>query len=207
MLNNWSEQSVKRAEKVWGSNFPKYTVAMFDAIIGGGKSYLDLGCGFGRFLQYLLKKVPDADYVGYDSSPAMVERIKERFPDYSTRIFLHNVTDPIPLSPDCILCSAVMIHITREDQLNVLKAVKNARPKLFVFDINHKTDQKRDFFESVMRQADGDFRMSWQSPEGMLDQLKTFFPGKHEITSKSFPITKTYGKTCFFVRNTAENIV
>lgn len=46
-----------------------------------GASILDIGCGTGDFFDFLKQQGINADYTGFDISPAMVERCRERFPD------------------------------------------------------------------------------------------------------------------------------
>lgn len=180
-LNNWSKAEVDRAESSWGQKIHPYSKKMFDFLIKDCKSWLDLGCGFGRFLNYLINSVDDLDvnYIGYDSSQDMLDRIRQRFPDFAHRTFLHNITDPIVNKQEAILCSAVLIHITLADQNKVLNNILAAKPKKIAFDIN-SPDEKYisevgDHFERKIKCSEGLFRMTWQSHYAMTKKVQDMF--------------------------------
>jgi len=46
-----------------------------------GKSVLDIGCGTGDLWNYLQARSIDCEYTGFDISPAMIKRCREKFPD------------------------------------------------------------------------------------------------------------------------------
>lgn len=46
-----------------------------------GRSVLDLGCGVGDFFDRLRARKITADYHGLDTSPEMIRRARQRFPD------------------------------------------------------------------------------------------------------------------------------
>ena len=45
------------------------------------KNILDIGCGPGNSTEVLAQRYPDADILGVDSSPAMIEAAKAQHPD------------------------------------------------------------------------------------------------------------------------------
>ena len=49
--------------------------------IQDGDSILDLGCGFGDFLNYLENENVSVEYTGYDINPALIGIAKKRFPE------------------------------------------------------------------------------------------------------------------------------
>jgi SAM-dependent methyltransferase len=77
-----------------------------------GKSILDVGCGTGDFLEHLQRCGIESEYFGFDLSPAMISRCRERFPqgkfesgdflkwqpgrrfDYVISIGIHNIRVP-----------------------------------------------------------------------------------------------------------------
>ena len=191
-LNNWNRAEVSRAERRWGYKVPEYTEDMFDFAIGTSdpeiKSWLDLGCGFGRFLEYLESEVEEPDYIGYDSSADMVSRMNERFPAYMPRVFCRDITKPINNSQSSIICSAVFIHLLIKDQPKILKNVLDKSPKRFVFDINSPSEkwlkEKGTHFERHIRGSEGAFRMTWQSHYEMTKQILAIF--KHYRLSVKF---------------------
>jgi trans-aconitate methyltransferase len=182
-LNNWDEVETLRAESKWGHKIPPYTKDMFDFAIGAGnpeiKSWLDLGCGFGRFLEYLESKVEEPDYVGYDSSVDMINRINKRFPAYSPRVFCRDITKPINNPHSSIICAAVLIHLLIKDQSKILKNVFDKNPKRFVFDINSPSElwlkKGQSHFENHIRGTRNAFRMTWQSHYEMTKQVLAIF--------------------------------
>ena len=181
-INDWNAEEVQKAEMRWGEKLPPYILEMFHFAAFPKASILDLGCGFGRFLEYLLELNEDPDYIGYDSSPAMIDRITERFPFYSARIFNRDITDPITHKQQSIICSAVFIHNTLETQEKVLQNIKAVSPDAFTFDINCPSEKwllKSDHFERF----NAGFRMTWQSHYSMTRKLLDMFPNYSLSTS------------------------
>lgn len=176
---------------------------MFNFLIEGGKSWLDLGCGFGRFLKYLESKVDDPDYIGYDSSPDMIARAKENFPHYSPRLFLHNITEPIHNLQDAILCSAVLIHIPASDQDKVLENIRIAKPSLIAFDINSPAEQSMKwdtYFERRIKGSVSAFRMTWQSHYAMTKKVLQRF-SNYSLTIKFYTVNVNRYKVVYLLRN------
>ena len=67
----------------WGSSTSQQS--RFDILAGVGlqpnNSVLDVGCGLGHFLDWILENVGNVQYTGIDLTPAMIEKAKERYPD------------------------------------------------------------------------------------------------------------------------------
>jgi SAM-dependent methyltransferase len=77
-----------------------------------GKAILDVGCGVGDLFEHLRTRGAECEYVGFDLSPAMIVRCRERFPgvpfesgnflgwnprrsfDYVVSIGIHNIRIP-----------------------------------------------------------------------------------------------------------------
>ncbi len=98
------------------------TKFLFDNIKKRDK-VLDLGCGNGRFYQFLKDK--DINYVGIDSSSRLIEKAKGRYPDVDFR-----VADALslPFSDnffDKVFNIAVLHHIPSEEfRLKFLREAK-----------------------------------------------------------------------------------
>jgi len=72
-----------------------------------GRSVLDVGCGLADLWGYLQRQGLNVDYTGYDLTPAMIERAKQRYP--SVRLEVRNLLDePEPPSRfDYVLASGI----------------------------------------------------------------------------------------------------
>jgi trans-aconitate methyltransferase len=200
-LNNWSKAEVDRAESTWGKKVPPYSKALFDFAIEDCASWLDMGCGFGRFLNYLTNSHELPNYIGYDGSADMISRISENFPVYSSRVFHRDITKPINNHQESIVCSAVLIHLPKEDQTKILKNVKDSSPLRFAFDINSPEEDtlpKRSYFETRIKCSEGLFRMTWQSHYEMTRQVLSIFDNYH-LTQKFYTINNTRKKVLYLL--------
>lgn len=204
-LNNWSLAEVNRAESTWGKKVPPYSKDMFDFAIEGCNTWLDLGCGFGRFLNYLtnFKELPN--YIGYDGSADMIARLSENHPVYSSRVFRRDITEPITNHQDSIVCSAVLIHLPKESQLKILQNVKTSGPRKFAFDINspeEETLSRRPYFETKIKCSEGLFRMTWQSHYEMTKHILGLFTD-YQLTQRFYTVNKTRKKVLYMLERKA----
>ena len=211
-LNLWNEAQVKRAESTWGHTVHPYSEDLFNFAIKSGDSFLDLGCGFGRFLEYLINNHPNKDfeYIGYDSSPEMIERTKERFPDYSSRLFVKDITLPIRHTPKVVISSAVFIHLASPDQVKILKNLSVVNSAVAIgLDINCLSPSelgKETFTEKHLRIGTGTFRMAWQDRETFEKRLVKNFPN-FSVSHKAYPLAGGRFKTMFFLTKKGTYIV
>lgn len=211
-LNNWNDEYIDLAERVWGKKRPKYTLDIFNFALNSGNSWLDLGCGFGRFLKFLLENRDEPDYIGYDSSKSMIERIHKNFPEYFPHTFHRDITDKIIHHKEVIVSNAVLIHLNQEDQTKVLKRMLESTeakrnfsnfPKALVFDINsYSNSPPCGYFREVV--SERNFRMSYQDPNAMYGYLKSNFK-KYSIKVKKYKMRKEVVKTTFFLK-TVQNL-
>ena len=210
MLNDWNEKEAARAEKAWGKLMTFYTKDMFEFIYAPNEIILDLGCGFGRFLDWIKKEkeIEDPPYFGYDSSENMIERLLAKHPEYKLRIFLKDLTAPITHTANAILISAVFIHITVEDQVKILNSVLTLKPKRLSFDINCPNENAIDrlkikqieYTERWMKTKAGTskFRMTYQSHHDMTRRILTQFTD-YKLTTKFYTIRPDQHKVCYFL--------
>ena len=203
-LNLWDAPQVKRAETTWGHKFPDYTQFLFFNASDAGNKFLDLGCGFGRFLEYLTNAVENFGYVGYDSSIDMIKRIRERFPECKNRIYHRDITEPVldkhVNSNVVIISSAVLIHITIEDQNKILQNLLDAKPLAIGFDINCLPEKQLKGEYSIERVMQPGFRMTWQSFVKFEDKISNMFGNDYHITSEQFKVGGGRFKHVFFLR-------
>lgn len=200
--NNWSAVEVERAKKLWGDTYPQYSIDLYNFAISNVESWLDLGCGFGRFFKYLLEKVEEPNYIGYDSSSAMLDKFMKTFPDFSPLVFSRNIVDKIVHHQQSIICSAVLIHLTKEDQVTILNNVCEVSPNKFSFDINSHPEQYIEKggkdYEKFIRGSYNTFRMTWQSHLGMTALLNKLFKN-YSITQKHYPLANNRQKVVYFL--------
>jgi len=197
-INDWNAAQVKRAESTWGQKIPQYSLDAF-TFASKSESYLDLGCGFGRFLGWLLTFKEEPNYIGYDSSTDMISRVRRKFPSYSHMCFEHNITGPISHKQEAILCSAVMIHITLDEQSKVLSNVLSADPERFVFDINSPSESyllKKDHFERIIPPG---FRMTWQSHYTMTRKIMSMF-NDYDVSVSFYPLHSNRHKVVYMLK-------
>ena len=81
------------------------------------RSILDLGCGDGRLMSLLLLHCPSATGVAVDFSPAMLQRLQERFgSDNRVRVLQHELDHALPDFGmfDIVASSFAIHHLTDE---------------------------------------------------------------------------------------------
>jgi ubiquinone/menaquinone biosynthesis C-methylase UbiE len=95
-----NEKEVVEAYDIWAENYDSQPgnlmldldellfTKLFDPIDIKNKKIADIGCGTGRHWANILKKKP-TDLTGFDVSPGMLGKLKEKFPSAKT----HTITD------------------------------------------------------------------------------------------------------------------
>lgn len=188
-INVWDAAQVERQEKMWGRALPDRILDIYKASLTAGNVFLDLGCGFGRYLEYLeVNRTESFQYIGYDSSPDMIARIRERFPNHAAFIYEKDVTQPIRCSCDVVVASALFIHLTVPEQRKILNNISNIRPraKFIGFNINTPPDdylRRKAILEKISKHG---FRMTWQSQYETLKTVIAGFNEHYNITMKSY---------------------
>lgn len=59
-----------------------------------GDSVLDLGCGFGDFYDYLLKRGINTNYTGIDINPLLIEHASKKYPNSNFKVLDIQKEDP-----------------------------------------------------------------------------------------------------------------
>lgn len=184
-VNNWDTQAVEKFSKTWRLVINPYIKYMLDFCLSSD-SILDLGCGFGRLFEYLLNnKQGPFTYIGYDSSPAMLDKFKKDFPNYKDSVHLHDITKPFNHKPSCIITSAIFMHLLFKDQLKVLDNIALANPNKLTFDIDtHNLNGER-----LVEKINRGFRFTRQTPEMLEPELIKRFPN-YKVSKKNFKGSK-----------------
>ncbi|MBU1085847.1 MAG: class I SAM-dependent methyltransferase [Candidatus Beckwithbacteria bacterium] len=90
-----------------------------------GLKVLDVGCGNGRFGEFLIKNDKKIDYVGIDNNQYLLDIAREKLP--KAKLINQNILKPIHLikSFDLICLFGVLHHVPgKEIRLQLLKALK-----------------------------------------------------------------------------------
>jgi len=120
---------------------------LFDNVEKSDK-VLDLGCGNGRFYEYL----KHSQYVGIDPSTKLIKICKKRYPEASFRVGNGNALPFRNKLFDSIFSIAVLHHIPseklRKDFLMEIKRVlkKNGVLTLTVWNLKEKAKMEKDLF-------------------------------------------------------------
>lgn len=99
----------------------------FDKAFPARTSVLDIGCGSGRDLHTLLNMGYDA--YGIDPSPEMLKAAVNAYPELKERTAIGTIpSDKLFFDKkfDCILCAAVLMHITGEHIDDAAASIKNS---------------------------------------------------------------------------------
>jgi tRNA (cmo5U34)-methyltransferase len=76
----------------------------------GAKSVLELGTGTGETARRVLDQHPDAQLIGIDASPGMVDVARDVLPSDRVRLLVGRLEDPLPEGPFDLVVSALAVH-------------------------------------------------------------------------------------------------
>lgn len=76
----------------------------------GAKSVLELGTGTGETARRVLDRHPDAQLIGIDASPGMVNVARESLPTDRVRLLVGRLEDPLPEGPFDLVVSCLAVH-------------------------------------------------------------------------------------------------
>ena len=84
----------------------------------GDERVLDAGCGTGQVTRELLRRLPNGSVVALDGSPSMIEQARARLDDDRVEFVVHDLLDPIPITPvDAILSTATFHWVLDHERL------------------------------------------------------------------------------------------
>ena len=76
----------------------------------GAKSVLELGTGTGETARRVLDRHPEAQLIGIDASPGMVNVARDSLPSDRVRVLVGRLEDPLPDGPFDLVVSALAVH-------------------------------------------------------------------------------------------------
>lgn len=119
------------------------------------KKLLDLGCGTGLELDFILKLCPELEVVGIDMTSAMLDKLREKHPSVRT-IRGDYFEVPFGSDYDAAVSFETLHHFTRERKLGLYKRLYDALAPCGVYiecDYMCDTDeQEKWFFDELERQ-------------------------------------------------------
>lgn len=137
----------------------------------GMKSVFDYGCGNGRVLSSL-----EGNRLGYDFSPSVVASLQS-----AQNETLSFTSDSQAASPDnmkrfdTILCLEVLLHNTAEVRKQIMDAISEAYPRLFIF-----TDSNGGLLSRVLLAG------SHIDPASNADTVASYFPEYIKVASQGY---------------------
>ncbi len=123
-LRYYSEEAKNISDKYnnVSSGLQKY----FSTVFVEGMKILDIGCGSGRDMAILIQY--GIDIYGVDASPEMVQYAQEKYPELQAKIdigVLPNLGKPFGGEFDGVLCSAVLMHLPKEELFDAAFSIRN----------------------------------------------------------------------------------
>ncbi len=76
----------------------------------GAKSVLELGTGTGETARRVLDRHPDAQLIGVDASPGMVDVARDSLPPDRVKLVVGRLEDPLPEGTFDLVVSALAVH-------------------------------------------------------------------------------------------------
>lgn len=201
-INDWNAEIVKRAMGQWRWVVSPWTKSAF-LHASVGSVIVDLGCGFGRFLKWLLKEKEEPfSYLGVDSSEHMIDACVAEFRDVEEAIFLvRDVVESLTFLTKegmSLLCNSVLIHLPFEHQEQVLRNIYEAEPVRAVFDIESNPEGS-DAIE-IRPEMGGRFYRTRNDPEKFERRILDLFRN-YEIMRMAYPYGEGLRRHVFVALN------
>jgi len=188
MKKEYAENLLKKTKQDYNKIAPEFSATryqiweetkfLFNGYVMPGDKVLDLGCGNGRFFEFLKDK--DIDYIGVDFSEKLIEIAKEKYPKIKFQ-----VADALNLpSPnnyfDKIYSIAVLHHIPSEKfRIQFFEEVRRIlKPNGFFILTVWKTESKKNLNLFIKNTA---LRLT-----GRLEKGDTFRPWGNKDAERYF---------------------
>lgn len=91
------------------------------------KTLLDLGCGTGLELYEIFKRIPDIEVIGVDLTAAMLQRLREKYPDKKLNLICGDYFKvPFGNGFDCAVSFQTMHHFKKDKKAELYKKLYSA---------------------------------------------------------------------------------
>jgi tRNA (cmo5U34)-methyltransferase len=85
---------------------------------------LDLGAGTGLLSEFIMQKFNDASLHLLDESPEMLAKAQQRLSQYNPKIFIQQMTDPLPSGKfHAVISSLAIHHLTDENKRDLFRRI------------------------------------------------------------------------------------
>ena len=102
-------------------------IKMAELVPKNAKTLLDLGCGTGLELYEIFKRIPDMEVTGVDLTAAMLQRLREKYPDKKLNLICGDYfTVPFSRDFDCAISFQTMHHFRKEKKAELYKKIYSA---------------------------------------------------------------------------------
>ena len=102
-------------------------IKMAELVPKNAKTLLDLGCGTGLELYEIFKRIPDMEVTGVDLTAAMLQRLREKYPDKKLNLICGDYfTVPFGRDFDCAISFQTMHHFKKDKKTELYKKIYSA---------------------------------------------------------------------------------
>ncbi|MBQ4348953.1 MAG: methyltransferase domain-containing protein [Clostridia bacterium] len=102
-------------------------IKMAELVPKNAKTLLDLGCGTGLELYEIFKRIPDMEVTGVDLTAAMLQRLREKYPDKKLKLICGDYfTVPFGRDFDCAISFQTMHHFKKDKKAELYKKIYSA---------------------------------------------------------------------------------
>ncbi|HET9153623.1 MAG TPA: class I SAM-dependent methyltransferase [Solirubrobacterales bacterium] len=137
MSEEWSDRG--RVAEYLAREIPHRQIAeemLLQALPEQVACFVDLGTGDGRLLGLLRDRYPDAEAIGLDSSPPMLDRARKRFEgDHLVDLRQHDFREPLPEvgAADVVVSGLAIHHLEDERKRDLFGEIHSLLPRAGVF--------------------------------------------------------------------------
>ena len=99
-----------------------------ELVPGNTEKILDLGCGTGLELDEIFKRLPSVSVVGIDLTQAMLDKLKQKYPDKNIKLIYANFFD-VDLGVntfDTAISFATMHHFSHDEKVGLYRKIHKA---------------------------------------------------------------------------------